>query len=225
MTFLQLQDRVMNRLNLTSTDARTRIKAELNDRYREVASGVNMARVRRTVLTIPTVSGNNNVTFTCAKLLDLYDGVNLKRPLDEVTVDQIRQLDSGLTATGIPRMYAVLAHTNDSMTLLLWPKPVSVYNLNGDALATGTDMSADGDEPALPKDFQDILVHGAMADELFKMEKQRLAGEKEEKKFEKRLSELRYFLAKTAYLKRSPQDSYLALGLTPRMWPYGVIGV
>ncbi len=51
MTFVQLQNQVMNRLNLTSTDARTRIKVELNLRYREIQSGVNLSQTRRGITT------------------------------------------------------------------------------------------------------------------------------------------------------------------------------
>jgi hypothetical protein len=221
MTFVQLQNRVMERLNLTSTEARTRIKAELNDRYREVQSAVNLARTRRGVKSFNTVSGNANVTVSgVAKLLNVYDPVILKRPLDEATPDQIRVLDAAGVTSGPPRLYAVQVHSADEITLLLWPKPASVSGLKSDAILAGTDMSADADEPSFPEDYHDILVHGVLADEYAKIDKLRPAGDKEEAKFEKRLGELRYFIISSGYLNMVSNDR--RVGRTHKL---GVIGI
>jgi hypothetical protein len=103
--------------------------------------------------------------------------------------------------------------------MMLYPKPNSVYNLSADVLAIGTDMTADGDVPTFPEDFHDILVEAVLKDELSKMEKLQYSRDAE-RKFEKRLSELRYFLAKRAYLSRRPVDRFG--GLTTKVWPYGV---
>lgn len=220
MTFLQLQNRVMDRLNLTSAEARTRIKAELNDRYREVQSSVNLARTRRGVLTYNTTSGSANVTVSgVSKLLNVYDPTHLKRPLDETTLDAIRDLDASGVTTGPPRLYAQQIHRADEIVLLLWPKPTSASALKSDALIAGTDMAADDDEPSFPEDFHDVLVHGVMADELSKMEKQRPAADKAEAKFEKRLGELRYFIIKSGYLSTVQNDRRVL----PRK--VGVIGI
>lgn len=224
MTFLELQNRVMGRLNWTSTDARALVKNYLNERYREVVSSVNTARTRRGLVTFTTVIGNSYVTGTgIAKLLDLYDAVTLKRPLDEVSVDEIRARDAAAEVTGTPTHYAIFKHQDDEITLLLYPQPTAVAALTADALIAGTDMSADTDEPTIPVDFQDVLIHGAEAEGRVKMEKPKQALESE-RKFEKRLSELRFFLVKSAHLHQAPRDN-ANVSLSRRVWPYSNLGV
>lgn len=209
----------MSRLNWSSTDHRTMVKAYLNDRYREVCSSVSTEKTRRGPITFTTAIGNNLVTGTgIAKLFTLYDAVTLKRALTEVSVDEIKALDPAADTTGTPTHYAVYKHIDDEITLLLYPEPTAVAALTGDALLAGTDMSADADEPTIPVDFQDVLVHGAEADGRTKMEKPALALVSE-RKFEKRLGELRYYLVKSAYLHQVPVDS--GTRVRPRSaWPY-----
>jgi len=112
--------------------------------------------------------------------------------------------------------------TDDSVTLLLWPQPDGVAALQADVIANGTDMSADGDEPAFPADFHDALTRGALADGYIKIDKMPLA-EREERKFELRVSELRYFLVKSAHLRRHQQDNIVGAP-GRRVWPYSNLG-
>jgi len=209
----------MSRLLLTTTEARTRVKAEINLRYAEVCSGLGLSKTRRTAVTKATTSGNAALSFTnTANLFSLYDAVNLKRTLEEISLATYRELDTAASQSGYPHSYAILSHGATSMSLLLYPKPSSVYNLTGDILALGTDLSADGDEPSFPEDFHDILVHGVLQDELLKMEKSQPLALQAERKFEKRLSELRYFYAKRSYLSRQQTDRHAEWGLRPRAW-------
>lgn len=197
----------MSRLSWASTDARTLVKEYLNQRYRETCSSLNMAPTRRGPITFTTAVGNNKVTATgVAKVFAIYDAVTLKRPLDETTVDDILSRDPANTVTGTPTHYAVYKHIDDEITLLLYPEPTAIAALTADALLAGTDMAADADEPTIPVDFHDVLIHGAEADGRNKMEKAALAL-LSEKKFEKRLGELRYFIVKSAYLSQSPRDN------------------
>lgn len=220
MTFKNMQDRVMARTNLTSTDARARIKDELNDRYRQVATAVNLSRTRRGNKDFVTVSGNNQVTATgVVKLLTLYDPTNLKRTLTEVSADEIRQKDPPATAVGPPREYAIYAQGASTITLLLYPKPMAIYTLKSDSILQGTDMAADGDVPTFEEDFHDVLIMGVMADELDRMEKFQAAATRMEARFEKRLGELRYFYVSSNYLKIQPTD--VAVAMRPgKVWPY-----
>lgn len=209
----------MARLNWTSTDARDLVKNYINERYRETCSSVGTEKTRRGNVTFATVIGNNLVTATgIAKLFALYDAVTFKRALQEATVDEIKRLDPAADTTGTPTHYAIYKHIDDEITLLLYPEPTAVANLTADALLAGTDMSADGDEPTIPVDFQDVLIHGAEADGRVKLEKPALALISE-RKFEKRLSELRFFLLSSANLARVPEDS----GIRRRSrssWPF-----
>lgn len=218
MTNLELKTRVKARLNWTSSESDALVQDYLNERYRQVVSSVNMARVRFGTVTANTSIGVNTITFTSvAKPLSVYDTVTLKRELEETTTDDIRQRDAAAAATGTPTHYAVLTHTDDEVRLLLYPKPTAVQALSMDALLAGTDMSANADEPAFPVDFHDVLIYGAEADGRLKMEKPALY-EKLDAKFEKRLSELRYFLIKSANLNQTPRDRWVTSSSRFR-WP------
>jgi hypothetical protein len=221
VTFLELQNRTMGRLNWTSTESRALVKNFLNERYRQVVSSVNMARVRRGVVTANTAIGTNTITFTgVAKPLSVYDAVTLKRPLEEVAVDDIRARDAAAEVSGSPTHYAVLQHNLSSVQLLLFPKPSAVAALSMDALLDGTDMSADGDEPAFPEDFHDALIYAACIDGYEKIDKFPLAA-KQEQKFKERLADLRYFIVKSAYLHQVPVDRGTRVR-SRHAWPYPI---
>lgn len=221
MTFLEIQDAVMNRLNLTSTDARTRIKTEINLRYREVQSSINMAATRRGTRTFTTTSGSSLTTQSgIAKVLNVFDPTYLKNVLMEWSLNQIRQQDPPVQVVGTSTNYAVENMVNNLITLRLYPQPTVSYDLQADCLLAGIDMVDDTDEPAIPTDFHDVLVHGVLYDELMKMEKMNPLALKEEAKFEKRLSDIRYFVAKSAWLRLSQTDSFLQWTLAARTWPY-----
>ncbi len=224
MTFLDLQTQVMGRLNLTSTDARTRVKVELNLRYREIQSGVNLSQTRRGIATFTTTSGSSTVTQSgIAKVLSVFDPVYLMRPLREISLNTIRALDAPSLVKGTPYEFVVQNDTSNLITLRLFPQPQVTYDLQADVLLAGTDMVSNSDEPAFPTDFHDILVQGVIADELNKVEKFREA-QLFEAKFEKRLSELRYSLRKAAWILGPRQtDSFLTYGLSARVWPFANI--
>lgn len=218
MTFLELQTRVLNRVNWSSTEARELVKDYLNERYRQVCSSVNAARTRRGVVSFNTVNGSPNVSISAAKVFNIFDAVYLKSLLNEVTVTDIRARDAAAVVVGRPTDYAVEEHENDTVQLMFFPKPNGVYALQADVLKTGTDMTDNADQPTIPEDFQDVLILGAVADVLDKMEKW-AAAQKQEAKFEKRLGELRYFLIKSAHLRQTPQDNGGSTTSATR-WPY-----
>ena len=57
------------------------------------------------------------------------------------------------------------------------------------------------------------------------VETEHLEFKEAKQQFETRLSDLRYFIAKSAYLKVRQQDQFGEFGLTSRVWPYSNIGV
>lgn len=221
MTFLELQNAVLTQLGLSSSDARARVKTFLNQRYREVQSSTNLARTRRGSVNFVTAAGSSTSTATgIAKLFTLYDPTTLDRVLSEVTLAQMREKDPTTTTTGYPYEYAITSHVADAMTVRLWPQPTAIATLVADCLLAATELSGDTDDPAIPTDFHDILVRGAKADELMRMEKARHLADKEEQKFAERLSELRYFLAKSSYLTTVPVDR-AGIASGGQVWPYG----
>lgn len=197
----------MTRMNLTSPEQRKRVREALNDRYREVQSALGLARTRRGSKTFTTTSGSATVVASGISHLEtLYDAAVLKRPLDEVSLQSIRERDASGAHLGTPLIYAVQSHTNDVLTLRLYPTPNATQALTADVLLTGTEMDESSDQPSFPSDFHDVLVRGALADEYMKIERARPLAVIEEAKFEKRLSELRLHLAKTARRSRQTTD-------------------
>jgi hypothetical protein len=218
MTYLEIQDQIMRRLNLTSTDARNRIKDEINDRYREVASSTGLSKVRQGSANITVTAANPAATVTAAKIRTIYDPTLLKDVLDEVTLDEIRTMDPAGTVTGIPTKYAIVSHNASTITLRLYPIPSANNTLVADVLSGFTALTADGDIPSFPEDYHDLLVDGVLGDELQKLEKVNPMAVMAADRFERRLADLRYFIAKSAYLSRVPHDrGYEGSG---KVWPY-----
>jgi|SRR5262245_32924332 len=223
MTFLELQNAVMNRLNLTTAEARTRIKTELNLRNAEVTSGVGMEKVRRATVVKDTIIGDPQLTYAnVAHVFTIFDPVHIKGVLREVSMNDIREEDADQNTSGYPRVYAIANHLKDSMTITLYPKPSTISTLRADVLALGTDMVADGDAPAFPVDFHDVLVHGVLYDEALKIERQTAYQKSFKLEYETRRADLRYFLAKRAYFSRK-QNSRDWEDIGTRRWgPMGV---
>lgn len=209
MTLSEIENRVMSRLGLTSSEQRARVRDEINDRYRQVTSSLNMAPSRRGSVTFTTASGNPLVVASGVTLLEtIYDPTTRKRPLSEVPLSLIRQVDPGGDRTGPPESFATYTMHDDVLTLYLFPKPDAVYALPADVLLTGTDMTEASDSPAFESDFHDILVHGAIADEYLRDEKVRPQAAAYEAKFGARLSELLLHRQRKIWLSRQVTDPH-----------------
>ena len=199
MTFKNIQDRVMGRLNLTSAEARTRIKTFINERYRKLQTSVSMGRVRFGTGTFATAAGTFTYTpSSLVKPITLYYTAG-NRVLAQKSMDEVRLMDPDASQTGEPEAWVLQKFTATGCTIYVWPKPDAIYTIGYDGIVSGTEMSADGDVPVFPEDFHDQLEFAATADELMKMEKPVLA-DKMELKAENRMRELRYFMAKSSYL-------------------------
>lgn len=196
-TFLELVNEVTDRLNLTSDQAISRVGREINSRYKRVTSSIGLITSRRAQVTKVVTIGNKSVAFSgithIDAVIDKSSGNDVI--LREATVDELREApDVGEP----PKTYAVFSTTTTTVTILLDGTPATAYTLYADGLATASTLAGSG-SPAFAEDFHDILVFGAVADELRKMEKPQLA-DVAEADFERRLSDLRMFIAKSAYL-------------------------
>lgn len=208
MTFTTIQSRVADRLNLTSAQALARIGNSINEKYREVASSIGMATVERSTATATTVgNGTRLLAFTTAatgtgvqKILSVYDAA-FTPPiiLDELSFDQIR---NDAVETDPPLEYAIATTTSASVTVMLSSACTTVFTLTADVLANMTDLSGSA-TPNFPEDFHDMLIYGVMAIELEKMEKYDMVA-KQDEHFQSRLADLRYYIAKSAYLDIVP---------------------
>lgn len=200
MTFDEIVDDIMDRLNLTSTDSRTRVEREVNRYYRRVRTSIGLAEVsREKAVSATTVNGSANVTFSAVqKLFRVYDdSTGRVRVLDEKTFDELRERTP---ASGTPTEWAVESQDDSTITILLNTQVVAadVPSLKADAISTRVDLQS-GDIPGIPEDFHDILIEGVMSDEYRKREKMDLARIALDE-YERRLSDLRMWLAKSNYL-------------------------
>jgi hypothetical protein len=275
-------DEVMSRLNLTSTDAETRVSARINKRYKQVTSAIGLITSRRTIAdvvcsaadigvntinasslpevtvenmekvirvtttsdtydistisvanptvvttaaahdlesgqvifitgseTTPTIDGRRIITVTGASTFTVPVNVTVGSSAGTFTLGDgaIRvlrplmydELVNRPTGTGLPRAFAVKSMFSGYSVLTLDAYPdddLFSLKIEGYTVTPILDGTA---EPLLPGDFHDILVEGAISDELRKMEKPQLAAIAEAE-YEKRLSDLRMFIAKHMYL-------------------------
>lgn len=224
MTLRDLEERIMERLGLTTESQRQRIRHEINDRIRQVTSSLNLGRTRRGAKTFTTVSGTPTVSATGVSLLEtLYDPTVRKVPLTETTLPWIRTRDAAGSASGTPEAYAVVTHTNDVLTLHLWPTPDAVYTLESDVLLSGTDLDSPDDAPGFPSDFHDLLIDGVLADEYARAEKAMPMADRHEIKFDMRVKDLRLHLARTAWLSRQTTDNQVGSRLGAQRTPHYTI--
>lgn len=201
MTYKNIQDRVLSRLNLSSTTARTRVKEFINERLRRLHTSISLTKTRHGSVTLTAASGIGILTTTGVVKVVTISIPAQRRVLLESTLPQLRAMDPTGTETGIPRYFAVTRINALTVLLKFYPIPDADYILTIDGVLTGADLSADADVPGFTEDFHDALVFGALADEYAHMGKDAESA-RFDKQFERRMGELRYFMAKAAW-KRS----------------------
>jgi hypothetical protein len=197
MTANELISYVADLVNQSSDEAKERIGRSLNVRYKQVTSAIGLASTRREEIPAVATIGSRYMTFTgVEKLENVFRRVGTKvYILDELTNDEL--LDTNIR-TEPPHAYTVYSVAPTSVTIKLDCTPTTGFTLYATALQDASSIS-NTDVPNFPESYHDVLVQGVMADELSRKEKfdQAMVCEK---KFESRLSDLRMFVAKTAYL-------------------------
>jgi hypothetical protein len=213
MTFTEVQTEVAERLNLTSTTALARIARSINEVYREVAVSIGLQTTSRATVQLNTIIGTPTLTFTgLQQITTLVAPTYLpSQPLAQVSVIEMRQR---IPQTGDPaRAYAIQTVSAKAVTVLLDRVPASAYALAADGISTQTTLSGVM-EPAFPENYHNLLLEGAMKIELQKMEKYDMAAV-HDAAFEKRLGELRFFLAKSAWLTIHQGKTPIGPGVIP----------
>lgn len=204
MTFDEIVDEVMEVLNLTSDAARLRVGKFVNRRYRRVLSAIGLDTSRRVSLdqvidfsVAPYDTSLPNVEIPLTKIIRvqlMIDGVRPKL-LDEMTFDEITEREP---VDGNPSAWAVKLMDAVTTTITLDNFPTTeAFTLRMEGYVNVTNLE-DDDVPAFPEDFHEILIEGAKADELRKMEKYPMAAESEQI-YVSRLSDLQMFVAVSAY--------------------------
>jgi hypothetical protein len=194
MTFTEIVNEVAGDLNLTSADAKTRIGRHVNRQYRRLVALPWLQISRRGEISQRTVEGDRYMTFPVTKLYSVFDPNRQDETLGERTFDEIRNLTP---MSDPPNQYAIARADSASVTIFLDSLPASVYLLSADAELRIVTLSGN-QIPKFNEDFHDILIYGAKALELLKMEKD-LAAEAD-KTMENRISDLKFHIAKTSYL-------------------------
>lgn len=119
--------------------------------------------------------------------------------LNELSFDEMR---NNIISTQPPQNYAVSRMGANSVTIYLDCAPTTVFILSADVLESTTTLSGTN-EPVFDENYHDILVHGGKVPELLKMEKADLSNGAEED-YQRRLADLRFFIAKSAYMDIFP---------------------
>lgn len=198
MTFNEIVTHVTDRTNLTSSEAIARVGRFVNDRYRRVTTAIGLNITRRTTVFNDATAGVDTLTFyTVEKLINVVDrSTTPYRILKEVTPDELRSREPFVNS--FASNYAIIGVGSNFVTILMDCIPTAAFTLYADAYATAPILSGT-QEPAFAESFHDVIMYGALADELGKMRK--LAdAQVAESMYEKRLSELRFFIAKSASL-------------------------
>ena len=199
-TFTELKTEIKDRLSLTSTEADTRVGRILNQKYKEVTTSVGLVTTRRTTVSTLATTGQSTLTFTgIEKIINVVDRRDTNyKIIPEADIEELKE-DQVFTLT-FPSKYAVQSTTYTTVTILMNCVPVvaSPFTLYADGWANMATLSG-SNVPVFAESFHDILVWGVLADEYRRIMKLDLALDAE-KKYEKRLSELRLFIASSAYL-------------------------
>lgn len=199
MTFTEIVNETADRLNLTSTDATTRIGKLVNHHYKRVTAALGIAPMtRRVTVTQAATIGSPSITFAnIEKVERVIDATTTPDTIldDERSFDEMRQTEP--TSSDTATLWAVEAIGATTVTLR--------FDV---AFATAKVMTVDGygkratlsttDVPAFPETFHDLLIERVMADELRKQEKPQLAKIAHDTA-EAILSDLRLHFAVSAY--------------------------
>jgi hypothetical protein len=188
----------LDKLNLTTPSATARIGKNVNERYKRLTSSIGLETTRRVSVPGTSVLNSNQMTFNgIEKIIAVVDKSGKSDiVLGHVTPDEIHILT---VLTGPARHWALYRSHPNSVDILMDSKPIKTnFTLYADSHQNLSTLGT-GQSPDFPESFHDILVWGAMADEYRKMEKLPLMQDAEAN-YEKRLSDLRMWIAKSGYL-------------------------
>jgi hypothetical protein len=198
MTFQQIVNEVVDRLGLGAGEGQsyTRIGVAINLRYRELASSIGLETSVRSTATANTVPGDPHVTFQAEKVFAVIDPtVTPNRVLREVSLEELQQAWPGNPT--FPQRYAIDRMSAGMVTIALDAIPTAIQPLTAEVEKTATTLSG-ADIPNFAESYHDCLIAGALASELESRGDYEKAAAQEER-FQRRVSDLRYFIAKSAY--------------------------
>jgi hypothetical protein len=171
VTFKELQDDVLERINNNSNEARLRIRRFLNEWHRRILSEVGLGQLRDAETTLAVTNAADEYTLAAGirKIRAIQNEAD-NTTLQERTLEWMRQVDPDDSMTGAPLYYAM----RSDRKIKFKPYPDDNYTLTIDYEARIANMVDDDDEPLIPEDFHYLLVLGARANEYDKNEDSRL---------------------------------------------------
>lgn len=217
MTYEEIISETAERLGLASDEAKSRIRREVDSRYRRATSSIGLETSRRAQISKAATIGNRTITFGTVGTAPQVAGATAPAPIEkvlavidktstrdlvlrQVTMDDMHDLP---VRTVMPRHWAVASMHTGSVDVYLDTVPATTFTLYADVIlgmpAGLTTLTNQTPSPDFPESFHELIIFGVMADEYRRMEKMALA-QSCELDYEKRLSDLRMFIAKTAYM-------------------------
>lgn len=201
MTFAEITSAIQDRLNLTSTASTTRIGKLVNTYNRRVTTAIGIAQMSRPVVgtAIACTIGSGVITFPSMEKVTrvYYLSGSSKKFLDEVTLDELLEIALPPTSDS-PKRYAIQSYTNDDVVVRMDVLAETAFTIKADGFSSAATLSGVM-PPVFPESYHDILIEGVLQDEYKKMEKLQLA-QISSNIYEQRLSDLRYWAAKSLYL-------------------------
>lgn len=196
MTFNEIVADVADRMNISSPTSIDRIGLHVNRRYRRLRTSLGMTDVARTTKPYAMVTGSaSQVIHGLERVISVSDLAQTPvRLIDQVTFEEMLAV---VSRTDRALQWAVEAVSARQVTLKFDTTFAAATSMQIEGEPVATTLSDDL-EPSFPESFHDILVFGAIADELRKMEKVVLARDAETD-YERVLSELRLKMATTSW--------------------------
>ena len=202
MTFESIVEHILKRVNLVNSDeAVERVGEFVNTVYKQVTADIGLNTSRRVTASVTLDPDDVDSTLPLFTVSDMekVTGISQRtegvRTLDESTFEELREVE---TKTAAPGLYAVKRMGANSVTILLDAFPDEEFTLSIDGYELSDELS-DNAEPSFPESYHNVLIEGALALELYRMEKASLAAAAEQR-YNDRLSALRMFIAKSYYL-------------------------
>lgn len=203
MTKGEIVQNIMDRLNLTSTTARTRIGNVVDRYYLRATAAIGVKNTSRRVFDIESVATIGDETFEfdlMEKITRIYyvNSNGEKVFPREVTIDELREI-SLMDSGDEPARYAVRESGAMYVIIQVDMLPETAYSMFADGYGNASALD-DDQQPIFPESFHDILVEGPLKDEYKKLGMRDLAKDSRDE-YEMRLAELRQWGATSAYLK------------------------
>ena len=118
MTFTELVQAVMDRCDLTSSDATARVGREINSYYKRVTSTLGLVTARRTTVQQNATPGVRYLTFSgIEKVLSVQD--RSVTPTTFLKMVSVEEIDDAAVGTGQPTMAAVYNLAAQAVTVYL----------------------------------------------------------------------------------------------------------